>query len=392
MTKAVLVLNAGSSSLKFSVYDAEGGLTLKAKGQIEGIGTAPHFVAKSDQGETLAEKRWEVSAVADHKACLNELSIWLADYLDGKPLTAVGHRVVHGGPDFAEPVAITPDILSKLETFTPLAPLHQPHNLAGIHAVMAVHPGIANVACFDTAFHRGHDWVTEAYALPYKMYEEGVRRYGFHGSSYEYIARSLTDIAPDIANKKVIVAHLGSGASICAIEGARSVASTMGFTAVDGLPMGTRTGQLDPGVVLYLMQQKGFDAKQIETLLYKESGLKGISGVSNDLRALMESTEPRAKLAVDYFVYRIGREIGSLAAALQGIDALVFTAGIGEHAPDIRKRVCDNASWLGIDLDSAANESGQTLISKVGSKVQALVIPTDEELMIATHTLEVLGD
>jgi len=390
MNKTVLVLNAGSSSLKFSIFDAAENLTLMAKGQIEGIGVAPRFVAETVEGENLIDIRWNILEIKDHRDCLARLNAWLDDYLDGAVPYAVGHRVAHGGDIFSKPVVVKADIISKLDELTLLAPLHQPHNLAGIRAVAAINPNTPQVACFDTAFHRGRNWVTDAYALPYEMYEEGIRRYGFHGTSYEYIARKLRDIAPNIAKKKVVVAHLGNGASMCAINDGKSVATTMGFTPIDGLPMGTRSGQLDPGVLLYLMERRNYDVKKLETLLYKNSGLKGISGVGNDLRALMASDEPRAKLAVDYFVHRVSRELGSLAASLQGLDALVFTAGIGEHSAIVRERVCKAAGWLGVELDQAANESHAQVVSGAESKVRTMVVPTDEELMIAIHTLETL--
>jgi acetate kinase len=304
---------------------------------------------------------------------------------------AVGHRVVHGGPDYATPVRVTDDVLAALERLVPLAPLHQPLNLGPIRMIQARFPDTPNVACFDTAFHRGHPEVADRYALPDALYQEGVRRYGFHGLSYEYIARTLPRVAPDVARGAVVVAHLGSGASLCALREGRSMDSTMGFTALDGVPMGTRCGQIDPGVILYLLMEKGWSAKQVEHLLYHDAGLRGLSGISNDVRDLLASDAPGARLALDYFVYRIGREIASLAGALGGLDALVLTAGVGENSPDMRARICGAAGWLGIELDGAANRDGGPRISTPASRVGAWVIPTDEERMIAEHTLSVVG-
>jgi acetate kinase len=312
------------------------------------------------------------------------------DHAEGMTLRAIGHRVVHGGPDYDRAVRIDADVLKRLERFEDLAPLHQPNNLAPIRMVMAAAPDMAQVACFDTAFHRGHAPVADCYAIPEALYEEGVRRYGFHGLSYEYIANRLQTVAPDLSAGRIIVAHLGSGASMCAIRGGRSVESTMGFTALDGLPMGTRPGQLDPGVVLYLIDQKGMSAAEVSDLLYKQSGLKGLSGVSNDMRDLLASTDPRAAFAVDHFVHRCTISIGGLTAALGGLDALVFTAGIGENAPHVRTRIAERLGWLGAELDAAANERNEMVISAPGSKLRLMVIPTDEELMIARQTLALL--
>jgi acetate kinase len=306
-------------------------------------------------------------------------------------LVAVGHRVVHGGPRYDRPVLINKEVLAQLEQFSSLAPLHQPNNLAPIRMLMTRRPEVVQVACFDTAFHRTHTAVADHYAIPEQFYREGVRRYGFHGLSYEYIASRLPELAPAIAKSRVIVAHLGSGASMCALADGRSVESTMGFTALDGLPMGTRPGQIDPGVILYLIAQKGMTAKQVQDLLYRESGLKGLSGLSNDMRELLDSAAPGATLAIECFVYRIGLNAGMLAAALNGVDAFVFTAGIGENSPAIRARVAEKLSWLGIDFDAAANKNGGPLISTPGSKVAAYVIGTDEELMIARHTVSFLS-
>lgn len=393
MRDAILVINAGSSSIKFSLYvHAEGGeMRLSSKGQVEGIHVAPHFEAKDPAGAKLADKVWDHGDKLSHEVLLEYLIRWVEEHLDGARLIAAGHRVVHGGLRYARPVRVDESILDELDTLVPLAPLHQPHNLAPIRALAAVHPQLVQVACFDTAFHRTNPRLAEIFGLPRALTAEGVRRYGFHGLSYEYIAHRLGQMAPEAASGRVVVAHLGSGASMCAIHNGKSVASTMGFTALDGLMMGTRTGNLDPGVVLYLMQQKGMSGKQIESLLYKESGLLGVSGISNDMRVLLESDDPHAAEAVDLFCYRIGRELGSLAAAMGGIDALVFTAGIGERSAEIRKRVMAKAAWLGLEVDAEANQANSPVISTASSRLKAFVIPTDEELMIARHTAEVVA-
>ncbi|HCZ15926.1 MAG TPA: acetate kinase [Candidatus Accumulibacter sp.] len=393
MGGALLVLNAGSSSLKFSVFDVgvAGALQAMAVGQVEGLGTAPRLNAKGADGVVIADERWTTSDVANHAQALQEIATLLRSRFAGQELAGVGHRVVHGGPDYSAPLLITPQAMDKLDTFMPLAPLHQPHNVAAIRAVQEARPGLPQVACFDTAFHRTQDEVAQLYGLPYEYYERGIRRYGFHGLSYEYIAATLPDIAPEIATGRVVVAHLGSGASMCAMRNGRSVGSSMGFTALDGLMMGTRPGNLDPGIILYLLQQEGMSARDVEDLLYKRSGLLGLSGIGNDMRVLQESDSPRARLAIAYFVYRISRELGGLAAVLGGLDAVVFTAGIGENSAFIRRLVCEQANWLGIDLDPAANERGGPRISRIGSRVSAWVVPTNEELMIARHTRQLLG-
>ncbi|MBC7952972.1 MAG: acetate/propionate family kinase [Rhodospirillaceae bacterium] len=393
MRDGILVINAGSSSIKFSLYlsNGDGKPMLSSKGQVEGIDVAPHFIAQGPDGTVLSEQRWPGDSDLHHEDLLKHLIDWVEDNLDGAELRAAGHRVVHGGPKYSTPVLVNDALLDELESFVPLAPLHQPHNLAPIKALAKVHPGLMQVACFDTAFHRSNPAVAQTFALPRALTEEGVRRYGFHGLSYEFIARRLREIAPEQAAGKVVVCHLGSGASMCAIKDGQSVASTMGFTALDGLPMGTRTGTMDAGVVLYLLQQKGMTPKEIETLLYKRSGLLGVSGISNDMRVLLESTDPHAAEAVELFVYRIGRELGSLSAAMGGLDALVFTAGIGERSVPVREKVCQAAAWLGVDLDSAANAKHGPIITTAGSKVPVFVIPTDEEMMIAKHTRSVLG-
>ncbi len=388
MSELIVVLNAGSSSVKFSVFEpTDGDLRLIAKGQIDGIITAPRFVAKDAAGAVLADTRWEAVAAGEaHAKAFQVLGAWLREYTAGSELAAVGHRVAHGGPEFSEPVVIDNEVLAALESLIPLVPLHQPHNLEPIRAIMRTRPGLPQVACFDTAFHRGHPRVADRFALPEELYQSGVRRYGFHGLSYEYIARRLPEVAPAIAHGRVVVAHLGSGVSMCALKNGKSVETTMGFSALDGVPMGTRCGSLDPGVLLYLMRAKGMEVEQLEQLLYKDSGLLGISGISNDLRDLLQSQDARAIEAIDYFVYRIAQELGSLTASLGGLDALVFTAGIGENSPEIRGRVCRDAGWLGVTLEDAANRAGGPCISRPGTSPSVWVIPTNEERMIALHT------
>jgi acetate kinase len=389
----ILVVNAGSSSIKFSLFEIADGhaLRLASKGQLDGIGTQPRLRVRDAQGTVLADEKSPAAEVPDVPAAMTRVGGWLTAHLGGTLPMAVGHRVVHGGPSYTMPMRVTEDVLAALDRLVPLAPLHQPLNLAPIRMIQARFPDTPNVACLDTAFHRGHPEVADRYALPDALYQEGVRRYGFHGLSYEYIAQTLPRVAPAIARGAVVVAHLGSGASLCAMRDGRSVDSTMGFTALDGVPMGTRCGQLDPGVVLYLLMEKGWTAKQVEQLLYHEAGLRGLSGVSNDVRDLLASDTPGARLALDYFVYRIGREIGSLTGALGGLDALVLTAGIGENSPEMRARICDRARWLGIELDEAANRKGGPRISTPTSRVGVWVIPTDEERMIAEHTLAVVA-
>src|SRR5262245_24168937 len=392
MADAFVVLNAGSSSIKFSLFLLHGdALELEQRGQIEGIYAAPHFVARDRAGKRVAEKAWGEGVELKHEGALEYLVGHLRAGLSGDRLIGVGHRVVHGGLEYTRPVRLNRDLLVALETFIPLAPLHQPHNLAPTRQLLERVPELPQVACFDTSFHRSNPEIAQMFALPSELHAQGVRRYGFHGLSYEYIASVLSDFDRGAASGRTVVLHLGNGASMCAIQAGKSVASTMGFTAVDGLPMGTRTGSLDPGVILYLMDQYGLDARGIEKLIYNQSGLLGVSGISSDMRTLLASEEPRAKLAIDLYVYRIRRELGSLAAALGGLDAVVFTAGIGEHAAPIRERVCRDAAWLGIEVDTAANAKGGPLISASESRVSAWVVSTNEELMIAQHARTLLA-
>ena len=392
MDDYALVLNAGSSSLKFFVVRRSAGESwrVESRGQIEGIGTAPRLTAKADDGRVLTDQQLD-AAVNDGRKAIDALAGWLRSQYGGSRVLGVGHRVVHGGPKFAGPVIVTPEVLAELRRLIPLAPLHQPYNVGAIEAAADRLPGVPQVACFDTSFHRGQPAVAEVVPLPTSLCGDGLQRYGFHGLSYEYIASVLPEAAPEIARGRVIVAHLGSGASLCALRDGKSVDSTLGFTALDGLCMGTRPGAIDPGVILYLFQTLGLSAKEVEGILYKKSGLAGISGISNDMRDLLASDDPRARLAVDYFVYQASKQIGALAAVLRGVDGLVFTAGIGENSAEIRKRICAASAWLGIELDEAANARRGPRISKRESKVSAWVIPTNEELMIARHAGRLLG-
>ncbi|MTH61663.1 acetate/propionate family kinase [Paracoccus litorisediminis] len=390
MKGAILVVNAGSSSLKFQVFTIEdSALIRKIRGQLDGIGVRPHLRATASDGAVILDRSYGPKEVPDLPAAIAETRSWLRT-LEGLQLRAIGHRVVHGGPDFAAPVLIDDAILDRLAEYQDLAPLHQPNNLAPIRLAMQINPDVPQVACFDTAFHRDHPQVADRYAIPRAYYDEGVRRYGFHGLSYEYVAERLREIAPQAAAGRVIVAHLGSGASMCAIRAGRSVESTMGFTALDGLPMGTRPGQVDPGVVLYLISQRGMSADQVTDLFYRGSGLKGLSGISSDMRELLASDAPEAAFAIDHFAYRCGLNAGMLAAALGGLDAFVFTAGIGENSAPIRARIAQTLGWLGVEMDPKANAAGATLISTPASRVAVHVIPTDEELMIARHTLALI--
>jgi acetate kinase len=387
MADAIVVLNAGSSSVKFSLFTLEDDApVLKLRGQIEGLYTAPKFGAKDPAGAVIASHVWNEGDQLGHDGAVKYLIAYLRGELAQHRLLAIGHRVVHGGLDYDRPVRVDADVLARLGKFVPLAPLHQPHNLAPIRALLANAPQLPQIACFDTSFHRVMPAVAQTFALPPSITDRGVRRYGFHGLSYEYIAAALPRYDATAARGRVVVAHLGNGASMCAMHDGRSVASTMGFTAVEGLPMGTRTGTLDPGVLLYLMDEMGMDARAIERLIYQQSGLLGVSQVSSDMRTLLASDDPRARFAIELFCYRIGRELGSLAAALGGLDAIVFTGGIGEHAAPIREQVLRNAVWLGIDVDVAANATHGPRLTTAASRVSGWVIPTDEEQMIARHT------
>ncbi len=390
---AILVLNAGSSSLKFSIFreGERAALELVINGQISGIGTEPRFEAKDTGKRRIGERSWSAGEPADRKALLGFLLDWANGQLDGARLVAAGHRVVHGGTRHSAPVLLTAEILADLERLVPLAPLHQPHNLAAIRALAEAHPELPQVACFDTAFHRGQPWQAQTFAVPRALTDEGVHRYGFHGLSYEYIARRLPELDPALADGRAVVAHLGSGASMCAIHAGRSVDSTMGFTALDGLPMGTRCGAIDPGVLIYLMRQKAMDAAGIEALLYNKSGLLGVSGLSNDMRVLLDSPDPRAAEAVELFCFRAAKEAGALASSMGGIDALVFTAGIGERSAVVRARIGERLAWLGVRIDPAANAANAPAIATADSRIPVYVIPTDEERMIALHIQEVLA-
>jgi acetate kinase len=392
LTDAILVLNAGSSSIKFSLF-AEAGVepAVVASGQVESLDTSPHFIAKNSAGQTASEKRWTQGAMLGHDGAVAHIMDWLkTTYAAQHQLVAVGHRVVHGGVDYSAPARIDRDVVANLEKLIPLAPLHQPHNLAPIRTLMERAPQLPQVACFDTAFHRSNPPLAQMFALPSELTESGVRRYGFHGISYEYIASVLPKFDERAARGKTVVLHLGNGASMCALQAGASVASTMGFTALDGLPMGTRCGAIDPGVMLYLMDERRMDVRAIEKLLYHQSGLLGVSGISSDMRTLLASSDPRARLAIDLYCYRIRREIGSLAAALGGLDAIVFTGGIGQNSAAIREQVCRDAAWLGVELDPTANAAGGPRISTPGSRASAWSIPTNEELMIARHTRRLL--
>jgi acetate kinase len=391
VAEAILVLNAGSSSIKFSLFaQRDAALDLQVRGQIEGLYTAPHFIARDPAKGVAAEKRWGAGEQLGHAGALDYLLDFLRGEMADDHLVGVGHRVVHGGLDYHRPVRLDAPTLAALEKFVPLAPLHQPHNLAPIRLLLEREPGLAQVGCFDTAFHRSNPEIAQRFALPQELHDAGIRRYGFHGLSYEYIAEVLAQYDARAATGRTVVLHLGNGASMCALSAGRSVASTMGFTAVEGLPMGTRCGALDPGVLLYLMDQRGLDARAIEKLIYHQSGLLGVSGVSSDMRTLLASEDPRARLAIDLYLYRIRRELGSLTAALGGLDAIVFTAGIGENAATIRERICRDAAWVGVELDAAANAAGGPRVSAGEAAVSAWVIPTNEELMIARHTRRVL--
>jgi acetate kinase len=392
----ILVLNAGSSSVKFSLFvenssERNNPLELFYRGQVEGLYQRPHFVVKENNGNILHDQTWEAAEHFDHGQAIDELTAWLQKNLSDYTLSAVGHRVVHGGEKYVHPVKITAEILEQLKAFIPLAPLHQPHNLAPIEKLLLSAPQLPQIACFDTAFHAGQDAVVRAYALPKAISDRGVKRYGFHGLSYEYIASVLPAYDAVAANGRTVVLHLGNGASMAALDAGKSIASTMGFTAMDGLPMGTRCGSIDPGVVLYLMQEMQMSADNIQHLLYSESGLLGVSGIASDMRTLMQSNEPSAQFAIELFVYRIVRELGSLVAALGGLDAIVFTGGIGENAALVREKVCAKLAWLNVVLNDEENAENHLKISSAESKVGVWVIPTNEELMIAQHARDLLG-
>jgi acetate kinase len=388
----VLVLNAGSSSLKFETFEVDGaGIVPQLRGQVEGIGRDARFAARDRTGATVADEDLDDAALREPAAALEWLSAWLERRFAGGRLLAVGHRVAHGGADHHAPLQVDAAVLDSLERLVPLAPLHQPHNLAPIRRLLDARPALPQVACFDTAFHRTQPIEAQLFALPRHFFDEGIRRYGFHGLSYESVARTLGEAAPEAAAGRTVVAHLGNGVSMCAMIDGRSVATTMGFTALEGCPMGTRSGSLDPGVVLHLARERRMALDDIETLLYRESGLLGLSGVSSDMRELLASESPGARLALDYFVYRLAREAASLAAAMGGIDAIVFTAGIGENSPWVRAQVCARLAWAGLSLDEEANLAGGPRISRAGSKVSAWRLPTNEERMIAEHTCRVLG-
>jgi acetate kinase len=383
----MLTLNAGSSSIKFALFDADS-LARLIDGAVDGLGATPHFKADF-RIENAAVAPPHAHDIGDHHDALAAILGFVRRVDSDRPIVAVGHRIVHGGIDRREPTLLNESVYAALESLTPLAPLHQPHNLAGVRAALQTFPNAVQVACFDTGFHRAHSFVADAFALPRALYDEGIRRYGFHGLSYESILTRLRHEMPAHAGGRVIIAHLGNGASMCAVKDARPVASSMGFSALDGLPMGTRCGQLDPGVVLYLLQHKRMGADAIADLLYRESGLRGLSGVSHDMRALLASDSGQAKEAIDYFVFRAQREIGALAAALQGLDTLVFTGGIGEHAAPVRAAIVEGMAWLGLRLDTQANEKNATRISAEGARVSIFVLRSDEEQTIAEHTCAV---
>jgi acetate kinase len=389
MSDCIAVINAGSSSIKFALYGAAAEEPLLFRGQIERIGSAPHLEIFDAGGTAVADRSWPAKGL-DHDGATREILQAVPGLLGGAEIAAVGHRVVHGGMTYAAPVRIDEAVLAALTRLIPLAPLHQPHNLAPIRAIAAHAPHLPQVACFDTAFHRRQAHVAQSFALPRALSDEGVRRYGFHGLSYEFIVSRMREIAPDLAGGRLIIAHLGNGASLCATHDGRSIATTMGFTAVDGLVMGTRCGTIDPGVILYMMDRHGKDARAIEDLIYRKSGLLGVSGVSSDMRTLRASSDPAAGEAIALFVYRIVREIGSLAAALGGLDGLIFTAGIGENDAATRSEVAAGCRWLGLALDDRRNAAGAGRISAEGSPIEACVVPTDEERMIARHTAETL--
>ena len=382
------VINAGSSSLKFSFYEGERRLL---SGQVDGLGARVSASATGPEGQSIAPPDFGAALPSTPSEVLPAVLPWARERLGARRLAALGHRVVHGGLRHSRPARVTPELLAELEALVPLAPLHEPHNLAPIKMALSLNPDLPQVACFDTAFHRTAPEVEQAFALPYALYEEGVRRYGFHGLSYEYIASVLPERAPEIADGRVVVLHLGNGCSACALKARTSIATTMGFTALDGLPMGTRCGALDAGVVLHLIQQKAMSAEALVDLFYRRSGMLGLSGISSDFRELLASDNPRARFAVEVFCYCTARHIGSLATTLGGLDGIVFTAGVGENAVAVRSAICRACAWLGVELDEAANRQHQTRISSPKSRVAAIVIQTDENLMIARHARALVG-
>jgi acetate kinase len=390
VTQHILTINAGSSSIKFALFESGSEIRERMRGQIEGLGTKPRLQAET-AGKKSIDAPLGADQATDHASALAVVLEFLQRQFTGLTIAAVGHRVVHGGIDFDESIMLDEERIAVLERLNPLAPLHQPHNLSGVRAAHVAFPEALQIACFDTAFHRAHPWVNDTYALPRELYQQGIRRYGFHGLSYEYVTERLREVAPMHSAGRVVVTHLGNGASMCAILGGQSVGSSMGFTALDGLPMGTRCGHLDPGVVLYLMEEKGMTAGEVEDLLYRRSGLKGLSGLSHDMRELEAAGTLEARQAIDYFVSRTRRELGSMTAILSGLDALVFCGGIGEHAWRIRQRICQGFEWLGIELDETRNQSGEMVVSSDRSRVRVLVIRTNEEMMIARHTARLLA-
>ncbi|RMX03492.1 acetate/propionate family kinase [Corticibacter populi] len=387
----VLTLNSGSSSLKFGLYDISAEPVELAVGQIERIGSQPRLKARSGVDQTEMLRDLSSADVRDHEGALNMALGMLREQFPDAHAVAVGHRVVHGGVAYTAPVVLTPDVLAELYRLCPFAPLHQPHNLAGVEAALKAFPDALQIACFDTAFHRNQPLVNDVFAIPRKYYDQGVRRYGFHGLSYEYISSELKRVAPLIHAGRVVVAHLGNGASMCGMLGGRSMASTMGFTALDGLPMGTRCGQIDPGVIFYLVQQEGMSIDEVREMFYNESGLKGLSGISNDMRILEKAGTPEANQAIDYFIFRIRRELAGLAAAMGGLDALVFCGGIGENSRFIRYLICEDLDWIGIDIDRERNEANQMVISAHLSRTRVMVIPTNEEIVIARAAKRLLS-
>ena len=390
MAECIAVVNAGSSSVKFAFYDRAGEQPLLLKGQVEQIGVSPSLTASGPDGADLVERSWPAEGFGHAQAMQAILEV-ARELLAGSTVKGVGHRVVHGGTKFATPVEVNEGIIAELEELSPLAPLHQPHNLGPIKAIAHGAPEIRQVACFDTAFHQSQPHIAQTFALPRELTDAGVRRYGFHGLSYDFVSGRLAEVAPELADRKIIIAHLGNGASVCAIHQGRSVATTMGFTAVDGLMMGTRCGSIDPGVLIYLMDERGMDARALENLVYKQSGLLGVSGISSDMRTLRQSDDPKAAEAIALFIYRIVREIGSLSAALGGLDGLVFTGGIGQRDAKTRREVAAGCAWLGAELDEGRNNAGEGLISSDSSRLPIWVIATDEERVMARQTAAVLG-